>query len=99
MEKQEELDKNIKQYLDILNDDFKRHTSVLVEDFKNDVRTVSEQYVTLNSKIDLILEDIDEIKSNTQEMKVESDMKANKEVVDAHETRIVKLEKSSLARV
>ena len=93
MEKQEELDKNVKKYLDILNDDFKRHTSVLVEDFKNDVRTVSEQYVTLNSKIDLILEDIDEIKSNTQ------DMKANKEVVDAHETRIVKLEKSSLARV
>jgi len=93
MEKQEELDKNVKKYLDILNDDFKRHTSVLVEDFKNDVRTVSEQYVTLNSKIDLILEDIDEIKSNTQ------DMKAKKEVVDAHETRIVKLEKSSLARV
>jgi len=93
MEKQEELDKNVKKYLDILNDDFKRHTSVLVEDFKNDVRTVSEQYVTLNSKIDLILEDIDEIKSNTQ------DMKAKKEVVDVHETRIVKLEKSSLARV
>jgi hypothetical protein len=98
------LSKDFKEHNSVLLEEFKGHTSVLLEDFKGSVKIIAEQHSNMNGKIDLILEDIDgiksdivDMKSDIKEMKVELGMKANKEVVDNHETRIVKLEKASLA--
>jgi uncharacterized protein YoxC len=87
------------------------HVLAMFEEIKSQSKVVIEQYDDLTKKVDLILEDIDglksgnvDIKSDIKDIKVELiemngklDSKAKKEVVDKHETRIVKLEKTALA--
>lgn len=55
---------------------------------------VENRLVNVEEKVDLILEDIDILKSRTVDMK---NMKAEKEITDNHEKRILKLEKASLS--
>ena len=57
---------------------------------------VEGRLINVEEKVDLILDDIDEMKSNIVNIKIESTMKAGKEVAENHEKRIVKLEKSAL---
>ena len=54
---------------------------------------VENRLVNVEEKVDLILEDIDGIKSDIV------DIKADKNVVEGHAKRIVKLEKATLAAV
>lgn len=82
----------------------KDHVAIILEEIKSQGRLTIEQYSGLSKKVDLILEDIDGLKSDVVDIKTELkgingklDNKVEKEVVDKHETRIVKLEKTALA--
>lgn len=73
---------------------------VIAEDqssVKRDIKEIKSDVNVMKSDIVDIKSDIVDIKSDIQDMKVELKMKAEKEIVDKHETRIVKLEKTALA--
>jgi uncharacterized protein YoxC len=87
------------------------HVLAMFEEIKSQGNVVIEQYTGLTKKVDLILEDIDELKSSNVDIKKDIkdiktelveingklDNKAEKEIVEKHEIRIVKLEKTALA--
>jgi len=98
------LSEDFKKHNQSLLEDFKRHTSVLAEEFKGEVKIVAEQYTNLSGKVDLLIDDMDQVKSDIVDIKTEIkfinkklDSKVDKEVTDGHEKRIFKLEKAKLA--
>jgi peptidoglycan hydrolase CwlO-like protein len=87
------------------------YLTVLIEDMKGDFKAfgdgltdVSKKVNELDQKVDLLVEDMDYVKSEIVEIKdrfKETDnklaKKADKTAMDDHETRIIKLESTSLA--
>ncbi len=73
---------------------------------KMDLRlgSVENRLGSVEEKVDFLIEDVDEVKANVVDIKTEMksmnkklDNKAEKKIVDNHEKRLFKLEKSALA--
>lgn len=90
-------------------EEIKRHFDVSVEEFKSQFKVYGEQLTSIEEKvekIDLLVDDMDYVKSEIVEIKdrfKETDealaKKAEKEAVSSQETRLVKLENTALAKV
>ncbi len=87
------------------------HVLAMFEEIKGQGKIAIELYSSLSEKFDLVLEDIDELKSDNVDMKrdikeikeelvgmnMKLDNKAEKTVIEDHEDRLLKLEKSAVA--
>jgi len=91
-----------------MNEENKNYESVLLERLENKIDVLIEGQKMIEEKvekIDLLVEDMDfvkgeivEIKDRFKEVDAELGKKADKETVSDHETRIVKLENTALAK-
>ena len=91
---------------------FKRHFGILAEEMRGGFKLLGEQIATVSEDVTLLKEDMDVVKSDIVDIKSDIvgikselkimngklDNKVEKEVVDDHEKRIVKLEKLALAK-
>jgi len=82
--------------IDEIKSDIVEMKSDIVE-MKSDIVEMKSDIVEIKSDIVEIKSDIVEIREELSEVNGKLDNKAEKNVTDNHETRIVKLEKSSLA--
>lgn len=82
----------------------KDHVAVMLEKIDGKFDLLAEDLASVKETVGLLAEDMDQVKSDIfdmkrdiREMKVELKMKADKEVVESHETRLGKLENLALA--
>ena len=90
-----------------MNEENKNYESVLLERLESKMDVLIEGQKVIGekvAKIDLLIDDMDyvkseivEIKNRFKEVDAELDKKAQKEAVSDHETRILKLENAALA--
>lgn len=94
-----------------IGEDVKRHIDVMLESMNDRFDALAEGQQIIKEDVEFLKEDMDYVKSNIVEMKgdiveIKGDIKdinvklgnkADKEVVDDHEVRIIKLESSVLA--
>lgn len=77
----------------------KRHIGILGEEMRGSFKLLGEQVAGVASDVTMLKDDMDHVKSDIVDIKLELkimngklDKKAEKEVVDGHEKRIVRLE-------
>jgi hypothetical protein len=75
----------------------KRHFDVVSEDMKSQFKVFGEQLSDIKTKVDLLVEDMDYVKSALADNKERFKETADKTVVADHENRIIKLENTALA--
>jgi hypothetical protein len=87
-----------------LEENIKRHIGVLVEKMDDRFKLLAEGQQDISRKVDLLAEDMDIVKSDIVDIKIELkaihkelEGKADKEVLNDHETRIASLENAALA--
>ncbi|HPN96744.1 MAG TPA: hypothetical protein PLK35_03165 [Candidatus Moranbacteria bacterium] len=83
----------------------KDYEFILLERLESKVDLLIEGQTAVRKDVDFLKEDMDQVKSDIFDIKIglkgiqeESSSKAKKEVVDDHETRIIKLENTALAK-
>jgi hypothetical protein len=81
------------------NNKNKDYESVLLERIEGKIDAIIEGQKITDTKVDLLVEDMDEVKarltnveSEVREVNTKLDKKANEEVADNHEKRLIKLE-------
>lgn len=86
-------------------ENIKRHFDVAMEDVKGQFKLLGEQVATVSEDVEMLKDDMDEVKSDIVDIKIELksinrklDKKAEQEVVEKHEKRIVKLENAVLVK-
>ena len=86
--------------------------AVVAEDLQGQFKVFGEQLTGVERKVDLLAEDMDQVKSDIVDMKRDIkeirgditeingklDKKADKDITDSHEERIVKMENVVLAK-
>jgi predicted ribosome quality control (RQC) complex YloA/Tae2 family protein len=100
-EEAKNLEENIKKHIDIVLEHMDDKFAVVYEGQK----VLTDRVDILTEKVDLLVEDMDEVKTRltniegeVKEVNVKLDKKADKDVADDHETRIVKLENTAFAK-
>lgn len=103
-EENKNLIDEITKRFDASTKEAKRHFDVVSEYMKSQFKVFGEQLSDIETKVDSLVEDMDYVKatlSDNQERFKEADneiaKKADKETVNDHETRMIKLENGALA--
>jgi len=88
-----------------MNEENKNYETILLERLEGKIDAIIEGQKVTDTKVDLLVEDMDEVKarltnieSEVKEVNTKLDKKANEEVVGNHEKRLIKLENAVLAR-
>ncbi|MFA6047892.1 MAG: hypothetical protein WCV59_03755 [Parcubacteria group bacterium] len=89
-EENKNLEENIKRHIDVMLEHMDERFDAIIED-----QCIIKEKV---EKIDLLVEDMDYVKSTLTDNKERFKETADKTTVDDHETRIVKLENTALAK-
>lgn len=88
------LEQRIKDHLDVAMEKVEDKFDLLYEGQKD----LKEKFCLVADDIDVVKSDVVDIKRDIKEMKVELKMKANKEVVENYENRLIELENKALAK-
>jgi len=88
-----------------LEENIKRHITILVEEMDGKLKLIAEGQQSIERKVDLLTEDMDIVKSDIVDIKIELKAvheelggRADKAVVDDHEIRTTSLESAALAK-
>ena len=86
------------------NEENKNYETILLERLEGKIDAIIEGQKITDTKVDSLVEDMDEVKARltnvegeVKEVNMKLDKKADKDVADDHETRIIKLESGALA--
>lgn len=86
------------------NEENKNYETILLERLEGKIDAIIEGQKITDTKVDSLVEDMDELKARltsvegeVKEVNMKLDKKADKDVADDHETRIIKLENGALA--
>lgn len=88
------LEQRIKDHFDVAMEKVEDKFDLLYEGQKD----LKEKFYLVADDIDVVKSDVVDIKRDIKEMKVELKMKANKEVVENYENRLIELENKALAK-
>lgn len=95
-EENKNLIEEVKKHFDVRTEEIKRHFNVVAEDMKSDFKVFGEQLSDVKTKVDLLVEDMDYVKSEIVEIK--DRFKETDRAAESHEKRIIKLENTVLAK-
>jgi peptidoglycan hydrolase CwlO-like protein len=79
-----------------LEENIKRHIDVMLENVRSDFKVFGEKLSSVEEKVDLLVEDMDYVKSEIVEIK--DRFKETDRAAESHEKRIIKLENTVLAK-
>ena len=107
-EETQTLEKVIKKYIDIVLEDSKSNFKALadgqqilerkIDVLADDMKIVKQDAEVLKEDMDFVKGEVVEIRKRFKEVDADLDKKAEKAVISDHETRIIKLENTALAK-